>query len=48
MIAASAPGFAALAERLRAKAAALAEARFAGSERRWRSAALIWPLFGKG
>lgn len=47
--------FAALARRLTAKAARLAEARARervlvrrGDERRWRRAGIVWPLFGRG
>lgn len=47
-------GFDALAARLAARAAKLAQAHVAGrvlasrrDERRWRSAALVWPLFGR-
>jgi len=49
------PSFAALARRLTGKVAALAEARkgdallqASGDPRRWRRAALLWPLFTKG
>jgi hypothetical protein len=44
--------FSALALRLRTRAIALAEARAAARRtdpaRRWRRAALLWPLFTKG
>lgn len=44
--------FSALALRLRAQAITLAEARIAARRtdpaRRWRRAALLWPLFTKG
>lgn len=45
-------GFAALAERLRLQAIALAEARLAEARadpaERWRRPALLWPLFTRG
>lgn len=48
----AATGFAALAMRLTAKAAALATARAAArrtaQDSRWRRAGLVWPLFAKG
>jgi hypothetical protein len=44
--------FAAVAERLRARAVALAQARAAARRtdpsHRWHRAALLWPLFTKG
>jgi hypothetical protein len=44
--------FAALAQRLRARAATLAQARLAARRidpaRRWRTPELLWPLFPKG
>lgn len=54
MIEAQSP-FAALAARLTAKADAIAKARLASATlkrrdeaRHWRSARLVWPLFGQG
>lgn len=45
-------GFAALARRLEARAAALGQARLEAERTsratRWRRAALLWPLFAKG
>lgn len=55
MIFAEAPGFAALARRLAAKAGSLAEAKAEnaaherrGDPARWRKARLLWPLITKG
>ncbi len=51
MIRAEIAAFDALAQRLAAKARALAEARAAARRTepsRWRRAALLWPLFTKG